>query len=92
GFSYLKHLPVSYLKIDIDFVRDLLANDASRHVVAAVVDLSDRFGLRTIAEGVEDLDTLELLGDLGVDLAQGMVIGAPVPLGEAFGPDQLPRA
>ncbi len=55
GFSYLKQLPVSYLKIDVDFVRDLLVNDASRHVVAAVVDLSERFGLKTIAEGVEDL-------------------------------------
>src|SRR6202020_2772854 len=48
GFTYLKHLPVDLLKIDVDFVRDLAANTASRHVVEAVVTLARAFGLQTV--------------------------------------------
>ena len=80
GFTYLKQLPVHYLKIDIEFVRDLCDNDASRHVVQAVVNLARGFGLRTVAEGVEDERTLELLAALGVDFAQGYHIGRPGPI------------
>ncbi len=79
-FTYLKHLPVDFLKIDIEFVRDLATNRASHHVVEAVVALSKAFGLQTIAEGVEDAATLELLVDLGVDFAQGYHIARPGPL------------
>lgn len=79
GFRYLKHLPVDLLKIDIEFVRDLRVNPASRHVVEAVVSLARVFGQRTVAEGVEDRRTLRLLADLGVDFAQGYGIGRPAP-------------
>lgn len=80
GFSYLKQLPVDYLKIDIEFVRDLRTSDASRRVVEAVVALARGFGQRTIAEGVEDAETLELLTEMSVDLAQGYHLGRPAPL------------
>lgn len=80
GFTYLKQLPVDFLKIDIEFVRDLVENVGSRHVVQAVVELARGFGLQTVAEGVEDAKTLELLRDLGVDLAQGFHIARPQPL------------
>jgi PAS domain S-box-containing protein len=81
GFTYLKHLPVDFLKIDREFVRDLQVNDASRHVVQAVVNLAHGFGLHTVAEGVEDQVTLDLLVELGVDLAQGYHLGRPAPTG-----------
>lgn len=81
GFTYLKRLDVDYLKIDIEFVRDLPRNQASQHVVRAVVGLARDFGQKTVAEGVEDADTLELLRDLGVDYAQGYHIGRPAPVG-----------
>jgi EAL domain-containing protein (putative c-di-GMP-specific phosphodiesterase class I) len=81
ALTYLKHLPLSYLKIDVDFVRDLCHNTRSRAVVSGVVALAGGFGLRTIAEGVEDEATLSLLHDLGVDLAQGFHIGRPAPTG-----------
>jgi PAS domain S-box-containing protein len=74
-FTYLKHLPVDYLKIDIEFVRDMVRNDADRHVVRAVVSVAQDFGMKTIAEGVEDEATLELLATMGVDYAQGYWIG-----------------
>src|SRR6478672_13480859 len=66
GFTYLKQLPVDYLKIDIEFVRDLPQNPSSEHVVRAVVSLAQGFGQKTVAEGVEDVATLERLRELGV--------------------------
>jgi PAS domain S-box-containing protein len=82
GFGYLKRLPVDFLKIDIEFVRDLRTNMASRHVVQAVVGLAAAFGHRTVAEGVEDEQTLDMVREMGVDLAQGYGIGRPAPLSE----------
>ena len=84
GFAYLKRLPVSVLKIDREFVRDLGDEASSRHVVAAVVSLAKAFGMTTTAEGPECPETLDLLRELGVDHAQGFIIGRPLPLSEAF--------
>ncbi len=80
GFTYLKHLAVDILKIDIEFVRDLVTNEASRHVVHSIVELARNFGLQTVAEGVEDAATLELLRAMGVDHAQGFYLGMPAPV------------
>jgi diguanylate cyclase (GGDEF)-like protein/PAS domain S-box-containing protein len=79
GLTYLKQIPVDFLKLDIEFVRDLSRSDASRHVVQALVALARDFGLRTVGEGVEDARTLELLRELGVDFAQGFHIARPEP-------------
>ncbi|MDX6664255.1 MAG: hypothetical protein QOG68_461, partial [Solirubrobacteraceae bacterium] len=79
-FTYLRHLPVDYLKIDIQFVRDLLSNEGDRQVVRAIVGVAKQFEIKTIAEGVEDKATLEALYRLGVDYGQGFWIGRPVPL------------
>jgi PAS domain S-box-containing protein len=80
SFTYLKAVPVSYLKIDIDFVRDLGSNPANQHLVRAIVGLAEGFGCKTIAEGVEDAETLALLKDYGVDFAQGFFLGRPAPI------------
>ncbi|HUG83868.1 MAG TPA: EAL domain-containing protein, partial [Euzebya sp.] len=77
GFTYLKHLQVDFLKIDIEFVRDAVIDPASRHVIDAVVSLAKAFGLQTVAEGVEDEATLALLEELHVDFAQGYLLGRP---------------
>jgi PAS domain S-box-containing protein len=77
--TYLKSLPASYIKIDQSFVRDLMASDASRKVVEVIVGTAATFGLTTIAEGVEDDDTRDLLRELGVDWAQGFLLGRPHP-------------
>ena len=79
-FTHVKKLPVRYLKIDIEFVRDLVGNSANQHVVKAIVNLAHGFGCQTIAEGVEDAETLKLLRELGVDFAQGFHVGRPAPL------------
>jgi PAS domain S-box-containing protein len=84
GFTYLKQLPVDLLKIDVEFVRDLSTNDASRHVVTAVVALARAFGLQTVAEGVEDATALDMIRELGVDFGQGYHIARPAPIGQPF--------
>ncbi|WP_445149609.1 EAL domain-containing protein [Baekduia sp. Peel2402] len=85
GFTYIKQIPVDYLKIDIEFVQDLCRSTASVHVVKAVVNLARGFGLETVAEGVEDAETLARLKTLGVDYAQGFHIARPGPLPAAAG-------
>ena len=80
GFTYVKQLPVDFLKIDIEFVRDVRTNSASRNVIQAIVSLARGFSLKTVGEGVEDEASLNLLRKLGVDYAQGFHIGRPAPL------------
>ncbi|MCW2528731.1 MAG: hypothetical protein JWM76_3591 [Pseudonocardiales bacterium] len=80
SFTYLKTLPFKYLKIDIEFVRDLANSAPNRHVVDAIVSLAKGFGQQTIAEGVEDQATLDILKERGVDYAQGFYLGKPTPI------------
>lgn len=91
-FTYLKHFAVDYLKIDIEFVRDLLTDDSDRHVVQAIIGVAKHFDIKTIAEGVEDQATLRELRFMGADYAQGYWTGHPVPLHELWTPiaDQEP--
>jgi diguanylate cyclase len=77
SFTYLKNIPADYLKIDMSFVRELARSEVDQGVVDAIVGIAGRFGLRTIAEGVEDEETLLLLTQAGVDLAQGYHLGRP---------------
>jgi len=82
SLGLLKHLPVDELKIDRAFVRDLLHDEADAAIVQSVVDLGRRLGLRTVAEGIEDEETLECLAAYGVTLAQGFHIARPLPAAE----------
>ncbi len=82
GFASLTHLKtfnLAYLKIDVDFVRNLAADTSNQHLVKAIASLAKDFGYETIAEGVEDAETLAILVDYGVDFAQGFHIGRPSP-------------
>jgi EAL domain-containing protein (putative c-di-GMP-specific phosphodiesterase class I) len=74
---------VRILKIDIEFVRDLPSNPANQNLVKAIVSLAHGFGQQTIAEGVEDEETLTLLRDYGVDFAQGFHLGRPASMDAA---------
>lgn len=79
-FTYLKHIPIDYVKIDMEFVRDLATSDADARLVGAIVTMARDLGKVTVAEGVEDAATLERLRTLGVDYAQGYYIGRPAPI------------
>ena len=84
GFTYLKKLQIDRLKIDVEFVRDLHSSSASQHVVKAVVSLANAFGLDTVAEGVEDEQTLTLLKDMGVSYVQGYHLARPAPIADVL--------
>jgi EAL domain-containing protein (putative c-di-GMP-specific phosphodiesterase class I) len=82
SFTYLKKLPVRYLKIDLEFVRDVSRSPRDRAVVSAIVELARGFGQQTIAEGVEDEETARVLRELGVTFAQGYLFGRPSAVNE----------
>jgi diguanylate cyclase (GGDEF)-like protein len=78
SFSYLRRLPVAELKIDQSFVRPLAASADDRSIVRAIVELARALGMRVVAEGVEDADSLQLLASFGCDGAQGYFIARPL--------------
>lgn len=80
SFSYLKQFPVDYLKIDGSFIRNLVGSIVDREIVSSINDIGHRLGVQTVAESVEDEQTLHTLRAIGVDYAQGYVIGRPVPV------------
>jgi PAS domain S-box-containing protein len=80
SFTYLRHLPVTQLKIDIEFIRGIDQDPTDRRVVESMVDVARHFAMTTVAEGVEDERTLQLVREMGVDLAQGYHVGRPRPL------------
>lgn len=84
GFGYLKRFPVDCLKIDCEFVCDLLTDPASAGVVRAIVQMAQNFGLETVAEGVEDPATLERVRALGVRFAQGYHFARPAPAADVL--------
>ena len=77
SFSYLKQLPVDYLKIDGSFIENLEGDAMNQTLVRALGDIARSAGLETIAECVETAAALSLLADLGIDYAQGYHIARP---------------
>jgi diguanylate cyclase (GGDEF)-like protein/PAS domain S-box-containing protein len=85
-FYYLKHLTFDYIKIDGEFIKQLSHNKVDQAVVRAVVDIARELGAETVAEFVQDDETLTLLKRLGVDYAQGYHTGRPGPLDAVLPP------
>jgi EAL domain-containing protein (putative c-di-GMP-specific phosphodiesterase class I) len=77
SFSYLKELPVQHLKIDIEFIRELPSSPTDQRLVQALVQFAKAFGLETVAEGIENSETLALVRAFEIDYAQGFHIGEP---------------
>ena len=80
SFSYLRDLPVDFLKIDGDFVQGMLEDRVKRAMVESINQIGHVLGLTTIAEWVENRSTLEMLKTLGVDYAKGYWLCRPQPL------------
>lgn len=80
SFSYLKKLPVDFLKIDGSFVRDIATDSIDLAMVRSINEIGHMMGKHTIAEFVEDRKVLDILKRVGVDYAQGYEIGRPEPL------------
>ncbi len=80
SFGYLKNLPVDFLKIDGEFVRDIINDEVDRAMVKSINEIGQLMGKYTVAEYVENKEILELLKSIGVDYVQGYAIDKPSPL------------
>jgi diguanylate cyclase (GGDEF)-like protein/PAS domain S-box-containing protein len=77
SFTYLKNLPVDYLKIDGQFIRNVAEDSVDESMVRAISQVGRAMGIATIAERVESKKVLDKLGDLGIEFAQGFFIARP---------------
>ncbi len=80
SLSYLKKLPLSQLKIDQSFVRDIIVDQHDTVIAQTIVGMGHNLGLNVIAEGVETEEQLACLKRIGCDAFQGYLFGKPVPL------------
>ena len=90
SLATLRSLPITVVKLDASFVAGALSNSVDHTVVEAIVQMTAKLGISTIAEGVERLDQQELLAQIGTDAAQGHLYSRAVPLPELR--DWLARA
>ena len=77
SFAYLKHLPVDKLKIDGSFVKGMAHSSVDQAMVESMNQVAHALGKKTVAECVENEETLQILKDMGVDRAQGNYLGRP---------------
>lgn len=84
SLTYLKQLPVDYVKIDGSFVRDMLQEPSNHAMVEMITHIGHILGKKTIAEFVESKDIASALQQIGVDYAQGYTIACPVPMDAKF--------
>lgn len=82
SLGYLKNLPIDELKIDQSFIRDLLIDESDLIMVKSIIDLGKNFNLLIVAEGVETVEHLDLLKQLGCDIYQGYYFNRPIPIAE----------
>ncbi|NWG38803.1 MAG: DUF1631 family protein [Hydrogenophilaceae bacterium] len=80
SFSYLKNLKVDFLKIDGSFVKDMSRSEVDVALVSSMNETSRFLGIKTVAESVENQETLDILKNIGVDYAQGYFTGMPMPI------------
>lgn len=77
SYSYLKTLPVDFIKIDGAFISNIVNDEVDQKIVSSIIEIARATGKQTIAEHVADYETFELLRQLGVDFAQGYFVGEP---------------
>ena len=83
SMAYFKSIPANELKIDQSFVCYMLENSMDQHIVKTVIKMAHGFDLKVVAEGIENLETLLALKELGCDIGQGYYMARPMPQ-EAF--------
>ena len=88
SLAYLRSLPITMLKIDGSFVRDVLKDPKAESTIQAIAQLARGMALITVAEYVETDEIRLRIAKLGVDYGQGFAIGRPVPIGDVL--EQLP--
>ncbi|MDL2339086.1 MAG: EAL domain-containing protein, partial [Pseudomonadota bacterium] len=89
SFGYLKRLQVDYLKIDGQFIVDLVTDPLSEAAVRCFIDVAKVMGVKTVAEFVETSEVLERLRSMGVDFAQGYLVHRPESLGHLLNVNEV---
>jgi len=79
SLAYLRDLPIDKIKIDRSFIKEVASNDSDLTIVKSMIDLSHGLGKRVLAEGVETVEQLNVLRNLGCDAVQGYFINKPLP-------------
>lgn len=79
SFHYIKNFPIDFIKIEGDFIRNILSDDVDKAFVKSALTLAEELNIRTVAEYVENGEVLSSLKELGVDYAQGYFIDKPAP-------------
>jgi diguanylate cyclase (GGDEF)-like protein/PAS domain S-box-containing protein len=82
SLNYLKKLPINQLKIDKSFIDDITRDPGDTAIVSTIVTLAHNLNIKVIAEGVENVEQLEMLREMGCDEAQGYLFNKPIPLEE----------
>ncbi|MFA5577657.1 MAG: EAL domain-containing protein, partial [Tissierellaceae bacterium] len=78
SLAQLKNLPIQYIKIDMEFIRNMKRDSEDEIMVRTIVDLAHNLGLKVVAEGVETREQLDILRDMACDFAQGYYISRPL--------------
>lgn len=82
SMSYFQQIPATELKIDQSFVRTMMSDAQSMELVKIMIDIGHQFGMRVVAEGIENADALQALKELGCDYGQGYFFTRPLPRAE----------
>ncbi|OPX54849.1 putative bifunctional diguanylate cyclase/phosphodiesterase [Oceanospirillum multiglobuliferum] len=79
SFHYIKHFPIDVIKIEGEFIRNMLQDDKYMAFVKSIVTLAQNLNIKTIAEFIEDEEIMQAVQALGIDYAQGYYLGRPAP-------------
>lgn len=90
SFGYLKNFQIDYLKIDGQFIRNLVGDPLNDAAVRCFADVAKVIGAKTVAEFVDQPAVLARLGEIGIDFAQGYLLHKPAPLDELLTADHAP--
>ncbi len=77
SFNYLKKFPVDYVKIDGQFIQNLINDETDRVLVRSMCEIANRLGKKTVAEYIENPRLIDVLREIGINYGQGFVLGKP---------------
>jgi EAL domain-containing protein (putative c-di-GMP-specific phosphodiesterase class I) len=84
SLNYLERCEIDSLKIDQSFTRKLCTSERARILVSSIIDISNKLGLPTIAEGIETPEQMAVLKELGCDIGQGYLFSKPIDFAKAL--------
>ncbi|MCX8085022.1 MAG: EAL domain-containing protein [Calditerrivibrio sp.] len=79
SYDYIKRFPVDFVKIDGEFIKNMVTNSKDLAIVRSLLVLTEEFGIKTVAEFIENTETFQKAKEIGIDYAQGYYIGKPEP-------------